>query len=291
MSTTHTDRTVYGAVQPLLVTTGEDQDAHDRLKRFLRRRKSIAALKNKLLLERLQDLVVIRYAEAIGKSHGLTRARYLRATSALKDQPAARTRDLASDTRNPTDDRALRFTRHMRLQTKAESDAAMTDAARLRREYMSAVRKRVDKKYGTAAFRWTAGQRDAINAMLSLITKQMLVGTMLREELAGRVQALERAANTLRSNNKALAAQVRELEHRGVTREHRDPGAGGVTYKGVWRAGEEYPAGTFITCKGSLWHANIETSARPGTDGSGWQLAVKRGRDAHRGSGRHDDNE
>jgi hypothetical protein len=51
-------------------------------------------------------------------------------------------------------------------------------------------------------------------------------------------------------------------------------------YAGVWEAGESYQEGDFVTDRGSLWHANRATSARPG-DGSGaWTLAVKRGKDA-----------
>lgn len=49
-------------------------------------------------------------------------------------------------------------------------------------------------------------------------------------------------------------------------------------YRGVFKQGETYPAGGFVTHDGSLWHANAATAARPGS-GPDWTLAVKRGRD------------
>lgn len=51
-------------------------------------------------------------------------------------------------------------------------------------------------------------------------------------------------------------------------------------YVGVWKEGEQYHAGNFVTDHGSLWHCNCNSTSRPGSDPIGWTLAVKRGSDA-----------
>ncbi len=54
-----------------------------------------------------------------------------------------------------------------------------------------------------------------------------------------------------------------------------------MIYKGVFHHGESYSPGDTVTWGGSLWHCNEATGDKPGENGSkGWQLAVKRGRDA-----------
>ena len=50
-------------------------------------------------------------------------------------------------------------------------------------------------------------------------------------------------------------------------------------YLGVWDAKTQYVPGCFVTDKGSIWHCNDITMARPG-DSLAWTLAVKHGRDA-----------
>lgn len=50
-------------------------------------------------------------------------------------------------------------------------------------------------------------------------------------------------------------------------------------YKGVFAQGDSYDRGDTVTWGGSCWIANEETQEQPGT-AKGWQLAVKRGRDA-----------
>lgn len=49
-------------------------------------------------------------------------------------------------------------------------------------------------------------------------------------------------------------------------------------YRGVWREGF-YHRGDVVTRDGSTWIALVDTETQPGTPDSGWQLAVKRGRD------------
>ena len=50
-------------------------------------------------------------------------------------------------------------------------------------------------------------------------------------------------------------------------------------YTGVHVADKAYRKGQFATCDGSLWACMRDTVQRPG-DGSDWQLAAKKGRDA-----------
>lgn len=67
-----------------------------------------------------------------------------------------------------------------------------------------------------------------------------------------------------------LRAEIAEL---------RSKGGSGLDYRGVWSPGVSYPCGTAATWEGSLFISREPTDRKPGTDNSGWQLAVKRGRD------------
>jgi len=64
---------------------------------------------------------------------------------------------------------------------------------------------------------------------------------------------------------------------RTVTRELVLPS---MLYRGVYVIGKAYERGDCVTWAGSLWHANTETTSRPGENAAAWTLAVKRGRDA-----------
>ena len=49
-------------------------------------------------------------------------------------------------------------------------------------------------------------------------------------------------------------------------------------YRGRWKGdGTRYRKGDLLTDRGSLWHANCDTTERPGTSSS-WTLTVKKGR-------------
>jgi hypothetical protein len=52
-----------------------------------------------------------------------------------------------------------------------------------------------------------------------------------------------------------------------------------LTYEGIWSAQEEYRPGSATTHGGSLWVAETAPMIgdRPGSDGSCWRLAIKRG--------------
>jgi hypothetical protein len=53
-------------------------------------------------------------------------------------------------------------------------------------------------------------------------------------------------------------------------------------YLGVWDSKTQYVRGCFVTDKGSIWHCNDMTMARPG-DSPAWTLACKRGADGKDG--------
>lgn len=52
-----------------------------------------------------------------------------------------------------------------------------------------------------------------------------------------------------------------------------------MQYRDVFKQGQTYRAGECVTWAGSLWHANQETSDKPGNGSKAWTLAVKCGRD------------
>lgn len=56
-----------------------------------------------------------------------------------------------------------------------------------------------------------------------------------------------------------------------------------LVYKGVWGAGLKYDRGHVVTWGSSMWHANAETTAKPGDGSSDWTLCVKRGGDGKAG--------
>lgn len=53
-----------------------------------------------------------------------------------------------------------------------------------------------------------------------------------------------------------------------------------MIYRGVWLAGKAYERGDCVTVNGSVYHANADTSTRPGELAQAWTLAVKQGRDS-----------
>ena len=72
----------------------------------------------------------------------------------------------------------------------------------------------------------------------------------------------------------ALRTRLDDAERKIATLEAQK----GIAYKGVWRQGEHYDRGQYVTCAGSLWHANESTDSRPG-DCMHWTLVVKAGKD------------
>ncbi len=50
-------------------------------------------------------------------------------------------------------------------------------------------------------------------------------------------------------------------------------------FREAYKEGREYRKGDMVVWGGSLWHANENTKAKPDTEGSGWMIAARKGRD------------
>ena len=88
-----------------------------------------------------------------------------------------------------------------------------------------------------------------------------LVLTLLDEATKVTAEALKQRDAVI----KRLEARVDELESRG-----------NLKYCGVYKNGQMYYLGNFVTHGGSVWHCNGPTLDTPG-QGSAWTLAVKQG--------------
>ncbi len=78
---------------------------------------------------------------------------------------------------------------------------------------------------------------------------------------------------------RAFVAEVRLSGLAPVTRSIRVPV---MVYRGVWREGPHEP-GDVVTWAGSAWHCDKSTTEKPGGEGDGWRLMVKRGADGRDG--------
>jgi hypothetical protein len=72
----------------------------------------------------------------------------------------------------------------------------------------------------------------------------------------------------------ALAIQVQQRASIDAVRRKR---MGKLQYKGVFKSGEIYTKGDFVTYGGSVWYCDSKTAKGP--PGDAWTLAVKRGVD------------
>jgi hypothetical protein len=54
-------------------------------------------------------------------------------------------------------------------------------------------------------------------------------------------------------------------------------------FKGVFQEGQQYKRGNFCSQGGAIYHCEVDTSTRPGTDDKVWCLAVPRARDGRDG--------
>jgi hypothetical protein len=88
---------------------------------------------------------------------------------------------------------------------------------------------------------------------------------LIRSLMAGIAPVI---AEHVRSALAPLVRRLEELEAHGQS----------VKYMGIWDSKTQYEPGSFVTDKGSVWHCNDTTRARPG-DSPAWTLAVKRGAD------------
>jgi hypothetical protein len=78
---------------------------------------------------------------------------------------------------------------------------------------------------------------------------------------------------------KPMQARIAELEK--VTAEMQAAQAKSLAdfYRGVWQPAGRYERGDVVTWQGGMWIAFRSTETKPGDGDSGWQLAVKAGRD------------
>ena len=86
----------------------------------------------------------------------------------------------------------------------------------------------------------------------------------------------------------ALLGEVGRLEKRIAELEAQQSQQKALPYRGVWKSSETYRAGSFVTFRGSAWHANQDTDRSPADDPTAWTLAIKKGRDA-KGVHHHDE--
>jgi hypothetical protein len=84
----------------------------------------------------------------------------------------------------------------------------------------------------------------------------------------------------------ALGQLMRENEQRGAALESQIAGLRSAMqefrFVGQWMEHKSYRTGNFVSMGGQLYHANADTSSRPGSDAT-WTLAAKSGRDGRDG--------
>lgn len=107
-------------------------------------------------------------------------------------------------------------------------------------------------------------------------TKQVasVIRQYVREQLGPRLgsQLDELVEGLAAETRKRIKEATAPLERKIADLESRVP-----EYRGIWRAEDTpYRRGAMVTLGGSIWHSNVATNARPGTN-SDWTLAVKHG--------------
>jgi hypothetical protein len=135
----------------------------------------------------------------------------------------------------------------------------------------------------TNPFRWDAERaksemlRDIAESEFDEILQSCGV-EVLREILVSAVAGLIRDGDLIRRLGMTIEAMAQQgllIEKLAAKVRSLRP----MEYKGVFKPGETYVPGNFISAGGSLWHCNTPTDERPGSGGEAWTLAVKRGRD------------
>jgi len=119
--------------------------------------------------------------------------------------------------------------------------------------------------------------RASVDAFTAVVRQPGAIDPTQLAEIAAKVKNLEaltqRASQAPRARSEdtaALEARIAELEQRR-----------GFEYRGTWDPAAPYAPGDFVTSNGSMWAARIEShGVRPGDGVAGWQLCVKKGRDA-----------
>jgi len=133
---------------------------------------------------------------------------------------------------------------------------------------------------------YTQKTHDQIQGQLSsLLDHSLVVQSILYaflERAFARIEELERNSLTVDSFEAQVAADDRTIELAFGNGEHRKVASFKwpvPVYRGTYKPGQQYDAGDMVTADGSGWIAKRATSSKPGTPNSGFQLAIKRGRD------------
>lgn len=127
-------------------------------------------------------------------------------------------------------------------------------------------------------------ERDALRARVGTVKKAAPVtpATPAAKPASRKAVAFDAAAFG-RNVGRAIKGQVAPIREALAALEARlaklEEAPQRKFYRGTFKSGEFYREGEAVTHKGSLWIALADTSADPGGQQSGWQLAVKRGRD------------
>lgn len=95
-----------------------------------------------------------------------------------------------------------------------------------------------------------------------------MASTETKAQAAGMVKAVrDFVQRAMAKNNVDFEKRLKALESRPV-----------LSYRGVWKADQDYLAGNLVTHSGSMFHCHKQTREKPG-ESDAWQLCVKRGAD------------
>jgi hypothetical protein len=172
---------------------------------------------------------------------------------------------------------------------QVEAELIVKRASALHREARDEYLRTHAQVYGGSRDRactYTQKTHDQIQGQIaSLYDHCLAVQTILYGYLEAafkRVEELERKCLTTDSFDAQVADDDRTIELAFGSGEQRQVASfkwPTVLYRGTHKAGQQYEAGDMVSHQGSGWIAQRATSATPGTPNSGFQLAIKRGKD------------
>lgn len=171
---------------------------------------------------------------------------------------------------------AFRATLRADIERDLRTELRTTILAELRAELASST-----KSTGGSAALW--GQVKALQEMLSdLVRQQGGIAAQVAEVAQATTTALsQRGGGIPQAAQLAMARAVEDWVRSSVGPLFQRIGeleGGAVKYVGVFSPGRKYAKGSLCTDHGALWHANADTTARPGELGSGWTLTHKSAR-------------
>ncbi|TPN38688.1 hypothetical protein FKO01_05000 [Mesorhizobium sp. B2-3-3] len=138
--------------------------------------------------------------------------------------------------------------------------------------YPAGARKAGDRATIEAAYEATLDwfrNRAAIDAWKAFPSPDTPIGAEILMLTIGTIKGIEAW----------FSARMTEAEQRIAELESKPS----VEYRGVWSAAQTYKHGHLVTHKGSVWHADIESTGLAPGEGTGWKMAVRRGQDGKDG--------